>query len=160
MHCRASTAGLQGEIPRPRQRPKPTQVTEVTVAVRRKGKFLLYRRPPGGRWAGLWDFPRFPLLEGESPSVDDAAKLPAWLTKQIQREFGVAVDVEGRWAKMSHTVTRYRIQLHCFVAAYRSGRLLRKVETEWVEPGAFVDYPLSVTGRKFANVVRKRTLLK
>ena len=46
-------------------------VREAAVVVRRGGRVLLLLRPEGGRWAGLWDFPRF-ALDGHS---DSAAEL-------------------------------------------------------------------------------------
>ena len=60
-HCRAFVEGTQAAIPQLATRPVITDVVEVSVAVRQGKKYLLRRRPPGERWAGLWDFVRFAL---------------------------------------------------------------------------------------------------
>jgi hypothetical protein len=55
---------------------------------------------------------------------------------------------------MRHSVTRFRITLLCFVAEYVSGELSpASGEFRWVAPEQFGDYPLSVTGRKFARLL-------
>ena len=59
--CRAFAAGLQSRIPPPRRKAARKAVREAAVVVRRRGRVLLLQRPEGGRWAGLWDFPRFPF---------------------------------------------------------------------------------------------------
>src|SRR5262249_2299903 len=57
--CAAFASGCQDEIPLRAVRPAPTPVTEIAVAVHRDGRYLMLKRPPGERWAGLWDFVRF-----------------------------------------------------------------------------------------------------
>ena len=60
--CPTQAHGWQQEIPRAKRRPDYEQVHETAVVVRRRGKVLLRRCGPDERWAGLWDFPRFPRL--------------------------------------------------------------------------------------------------
>ena len=71
--CRANREGRQGEIPRPKAKRRIEAVREAAVLVRRRGRVLLVRWPEGRRWAGLWDFPRFPLSRrkpgGDPPRV-------------------------------------------------------------------------------------------
>lgn len=44
------------------ERPIPV----VAAVVRRDGRYLLCRRPPGKRHGGLWEFPGGKLLDGET----------------------------------------------------------------------------------------------
>ncbi len=62
--CTAFRDGTQHTIPNAARRPEITDMTEVAVIVRSGGRFLLRRRSAGERWAGLWDFPRFPIEAG------------------------------------------------------------------------------------------------
>ena len=76
--CLAYQQGLQETIPRQRAKPAVELCHEAALIVRCKDRVLVRHIPPGERWAGLWDFPRFSL-----PSVlaeaDDASPGQAWL---------------------------------------------------------------------------------
>ena len=70
--CRALAEQAQAEIPAPKRRPEITETREAYVAIEYAGLYLIYRRPEGQRWAGLWDFPRFelpPNVSGERGGV-------------------------------------------------------------------------------------------
>ncbi len=64
--CRALAEQAQAEIPIPKPRPEITETREAYVAIVSSGRYLIYRRPEGQRWAGMWDFPRFELSTHES----------------------------------------------------------------------------------------------
>jgi A/G-specific adenine glycosylase len=143
--CRAFQAGRQRELPRLARRPAITAVTEAAVAVRHRGRFLLRRRPPGERWAGLWDFPRFALNDG----VCSESALIAGVREQT----GLTIAPDDEIAQFQHGVTRYRITLRCFTATVRSGKVKSGGELAWSRSSEFASYPLSVTGRKFATLL-------
>lgn len=148
--CAAFAAGLQREIPQAPQRPEPTAVTELTVAIQRQGTFLLYRRQPGERWAGLWDFPRYAWEAQTSAHANGGP----WLEEILQSQLGIKAAVGKLVTEMRHSVTRFRITLLCFVAEYIAGKVPSAPgEYRWVAPEQFSDYPLSVTGRKFARLL-------
>ncbi|HET6423940.1 MAG TPA: A/G-specific adenine glycosylase [Planctomycetaceae bacterium] len=141
--CVAFQAGQQNEIPRPVVRPVITEVTEATVAIHRRGEFLLRQRAPGERWAGLWDFPRYP--------VDDDAGVVGTIADGVRAQTGLTIALGDEIATFKHGVTRYRITLRCFAASVEKGRLHRDDSLRWVAPRDFPQFPLSVTGRKFAQ---------
>lgn len=161
--CRAFAEGTQEQIPRPADRPKITAVTEATVAVSKGEAYLLRRRGDGERWAGLWDFPRFSvdgvrlpasLRNGASPrSQKIPRKLQQSLENGILETTGIAAEVESLVTEIRHGVTRYRIRLLCLLADYRSGSFDGREDLRWVTPREFSQYPLSVTGRKFARLL-------
>jgi len=165
-HCRAFAEGTQAAIPRPVTRPAITDVVEVSVAVRRGKKYLLRRRPPGERWAGLWDFVRFSLprrmgtparpasLHSSLDPKPDGQECPSSDIVAVVREHtSLKVELGSQLAELKHGVTRYRITLKCFRAEVVSGELRTGGEWEWVSSKDFGDYPLSVTGRKFAKLL-------
>jgi A/G-specific adenine glycosylase len=147
--CLARQAGLETEIPVPKRKPAIESRHEAALIVRRRGRVLLLRRPEGGRWAGLWDFPRYPV-DAEHP-----AGLAQELTGHVRRQLGIAVKVGDRIATLRHGVTRFRITLDCYEARYLSGAGTapgeRPVETRWLRPDELGDYPLSTTGRKLCR---------
>jgi A/G-specific adenine glycosylase len=146
--CRAFAEGVQLDTPaaRPKQAFEPRH--EAALIVRRRGRVLLRRCPDGGRWAGLWDLPRF-QLDAEQP-----AAIAAELRQKLRRETGVVAE-PGRLLKtLKHGVTRFRITLDCFEARWQSGPTGKPPSTElrWLRPAELADYPLNATGRKLAGL--------
>jgi A/G-specific adenine glycosylase len=147
--CRAVAEGSQESIPMKAVRPQITNIAEAAVAVHRKGRYLLRRIPDGQRWAGLWDFVRFPLDDHSASKPPGRSEISSRLTEAS----GLVAEIGPRLAKINHSVTRYRIQLFCFPATYHSGDTPRTSTYRWVSPKQFADYPLSVTGRQFADLL-------
>ncbi len=161
--CRAFAEGAQHVIPAPRSRPDVVGVVDAGVTVCRRGRYLLRRRGPDERWAGLWDFPRFPL-NGEAQHMREplpaGAPAPPRVERRLRDEVrqltGVDVEVQGLLTELRHSVTRYRIRLLCFRAEHCGGRLKRSEELRWLRPREFDDVPLSVTGRKLARLLAEK----
>ncbi len=166
--CRAHAEGTQALIPRPAERVPLTDVTEASIAVRRKESYLLRRRSEGERWAGLWDFPRFELSQEEvihssapkqktgrllEQKLHQAARIR--LQDQIKDLTGIESEIGELLAEIRHGVTRYRIHLLCFQGRFRKGAPQDEQRVRWVSVRDFADYPLSTTGRKFATLLAR-----
>jgi A/G-specific adenine glycosylase len=149
--CRARQLGRQQEIPRAKPRTKFEELTEAAVLIRRRGYVLVIQWPEGGRWAGLWDFPRFAV------SGRTEAEIRRELIEQVRRMTGAEI-VPGEHRKtLRHGVTRYRITLHCYDAACASHDGVGEILVQkWVRPGKLADLPLSSTGRELAGLVAPR----
>ncbi|MEN6498735.1 MAG: A/G-specific adenine glycosylase [Thermoguttaceae bacterium] len=147
--CHARAEGLQTSIPAPKPKPVSEDRHEVALIVRRRGRVLLVRRPDGGRWAGLWDFPRFEVhAEHEAALRDELIAL-------VQQQTGVTIQPGQRLATLKHGVTRFRITLDCHEAAYVSGadKTHDGVEMRWLRPAELAEYPLNTTGRKLSHLL-------
>ena len=144
--CKAYNTGRQNEIPRKSAPPATTKVQESAVVIRREGKVLLIQRPAIGRWAGLWEFPHGPLMEGESHEETAV---------HLAREVGMEIDLGPELVTMTHTITRYHITLVCFAAEYRRGEFTSSYipQAAWVEPDRLGDYPVSSPQRRLAREV-------
>jgi A/G-specific adenine glycosylase len=139
-HCRALAKNLQQAIPPPPRKTRYEDLAEVAVVVRRRGRVLLRQCQPDERWAGLWDFPRFPA------SQDVAAGVLS-LT-------GVTIAAPRRITSLKHGVTRFRITLEVFEAQHVSSprRSTHGTSpTRWVTLGELTELPLCVTGRRIAG---------
>ena len=112
--CKARQTGLQEVIPGKISRVKYEDRTEYAMVVGRGGsstlppgkrsaRFLVRIIPDGGRWAGLWDFPR--TTDAVYPSAAAAAS-------GLSDEIGMEISPGKRIATIRHAVTRYRIKLH------------------------------------------------
>jgi A/G-specific adenine glycosylase len=72
------------------------------------GRVLIAQRPLRGLWGGLWEFPRVVCAAGEAPV--EAAARAAREVVELEATIGAPVG------KIKHSVTRYRITLHGFLA--------------------------------------------
>jgi A/G-specific adenine glycosylase len=145
--CRARAEQAQAEIPPLQVKPAPEARHEAALVIRRGRKVLLLECPHGGRWAGLWDFPRYRVH-----SQTDA-DLPAELAEAVRNETGMVVRPGRRLATFKHSVTRFRITLDCYEAGYVSGPAGRTElrSMQWLEPTQLDGYPLCTTGRKICR---------
>jgi A/G-specific adenine glycosylase len=143
--CNALEKGLQDRIPQPKAKPKIEEVREAAVVVRRRGRVLLVKRGDGGRWAGLWDFPRFPL-ETEHPAARRKE-----LIEGVRRLTGVTIAPGELLQTLRHSVTRFRITLECYAGEYVSLACESpSPQVKWVQIAELSKYPLNTTGRNIA----------
>jgi A/G-specific adenine glycosylase len=147
--CPTYAKGLQEQVPVGKQKPNIENVREAAVVVQRRKQVLLMRRGEGGRWAGLWDFPRFELSKGEEESLE------VELANKLKTMTGVVARPRQLLTTLKHGVTRFRITLDCHLADYVSAarRPPAEAELRWIEPADLEQYPLSVTGRKLSRLV-------
>ncbi|MHB1033627.1 MAG: A/G-specific adenine glycosylase [Pirellulales bacterium] len=147
--CPTNLQGLQAVIPPAARKPPIEAVREAAVVVYRRGRVLVLQNAPGQRWAGLWDFPRFPVAAGNGPATRDE------LVSGVQRLTGVLVEPGERLTTIKHSVTRFRITLDCHRAEYVAGsrRNNGQVPFRWLKPAELEDYPLSTTGRKIGQLL-------
>jgi A/G-specific adenine glycosylase len=144
--CRANQQGRQQEIPRRAKKPRIQPVHEAAVLVRKGGRVLLLRWPEGRRWAGLWDFPRFPIF-GRTPG-----EVRREVVQNVRDLTGVRVSPGRRVHTLTHSVTRFRITLDCFEADYLSpAKAASPLENRWLRPAEIEAYPLSSSGRKLTR---------
>jgi A/G-specific adenine glycosylase len=145
--CAARRHGLQEEIPTRSEVAPPVDVRESAAVVRRGARVLLARRPPQGRWAGMWEFPHGPLADGETYEAA-AARLVGELT-------GLEAEVGDELLTVKHGVNRFRITLVCFEAAHRRGRFLSRFYecAVWAKPDQLASYPVSAPQRRLARLL-------
>jgi A/G-specific adenine glycosylase len=149
-YCEARARGLQGQIPRRPPEPVVEQVSEAAVVVRKGPAVLLVQRPAQGRWAGLWEFPHTALKDAED---HEAA------AQRLLAELGIEARLATELTTIRHSVTRFRITMVCFEAAYRSGRFRSAFHQacKWLRPTVLKRYPVSAPQRRLAELlVRQR----
>jgi len=147
--CAANANGLQGEIPRPKTRTVYTELREAAIVVRRRRRVLLRQCGAGERWAGLWDFPRFPL------QTAGPLRARREIINKLRSQTGVTCAPGPVVRVIKHGVTRFRITLECYEAAYVAGRpkSASGSPVRWIQLDDLPTLPLSTTGRKIAILV-------
>ncbi|MCH9654625.1 MAG: A/G-specific adenine glycosylase [Planctomycetes bacterium] len=91
------------------------------------------------------------------------------LERYLLEQAGVRASVKNFAAEIRHSVTRYKIRLLCFVAHVESidnkqlatdrQKNNHQSTYQWVTVDELEEYPLSVTGRKFARLLAETNLL-
>ncbi len=147
--CGARLQGLVEELPRMRAKAPSTPVREAAIVIRRGGRVFIRRRSEGERWAGLWDFPRFPLTSEQDAGVSEE------LVVRTRELTGMTILPGDHLATLKHGVTRFRITLECFAAKVVAGRPKKSLQDHcgWVRPAELADYPLSTTGRIISRLL-------
>jgi A/G-specific adenine glycosylase len=145
--CRAHQLGCPEQIPARAPAPPVVRVREAAVVVWRGRRVLLVQRPAGGRWAGLWEFPHAPLVDGEAHE-DAATRLLADLT-------GVEARLGPELLTVRHGITRYQITLTCFEAEHTAGEFTpgAYVAGRWLAAEDLATYPVSSPQRRLAQAL-------
>jgi A/G-specific adenine glycosylase len=146
--CVARRLELEEKLPRVTRKLDYTEVREAAVIVEKDKRILIRQCGPDERWTGLWDFPRF-ALDSEGPIFARKEVI-----SKVGEQTGVTCAPRGVFHTLKHGVTRFRITLDCYRADYVSGRVRSPVR--WMKPAEFADLPLSVTGRKIAEILASR----
>ena len=156
-YCKASSLGLQEVIPGKVKQLKYENRKEyafVIPSLERSGdgkeaRYLIRSLPEGGRWAGLWDFPR--TTEQNYGNVGDASQA-------LSDEAGLRLEVKKKLLTIQHAVTRFRIKLNVYSAKCELPRNSGlKISQPWrlATLREMKDLPMSVTGRKIADYLAK-----
>jgi A/G-specific adenine glycosylase len=144
--CRARLVDAQHEIPRPKAPKQYTEIREAAVVVHKNGSVLMRQCAPGERWAGLWDFPRF-AIEAEGPLFAEDE-----IVNKLRTQTGIICAPRAVVKTLRHGVTRFRITLDCYSAAYVAGRI--RLNTRWVTLNSLPSLPLNSTARRIARFVQ------
>ena len=156
--CAARLSGKENVIPIPTRPTKFTDVNEAALIIRNRGRILLRRCEEQERWAGLWDFPRFPVTKSSVRLQAKGAKRTRELLAGASDLVGLPIELGEHIETFKHGVTRYRITLDCYEAKLAVSSKRRKPfgETKWVAVNQLEDIPLSATGRKISQLLVNR----
>lgn len=138
-HCGAHAAGLQAQLPEPRERRAPVSVTVAAALIEQRGRVLLVRRDEGRLLGGLWEVPQTGL---ESRGRRD-------LVEELRARHGLEVEIGARVHTTRHAITFRRITVEAYAARLlgpppRSGTR----RFAWVAPSDLEELPLSSLTRK------------
>ena len=138
--CRAAAAGLQQTIPPPRKsRPIPT-LARWTICVHYQNRWLLERRPPTGRWAGLWQFPTFEALDARPTA------------RSIGLIVGLRIARLRKIGQFRHALTHRRYLFTAFTATAPS--TVKFTNRRWIRLRDLDRFPLSRPQLKIAEMLR------
>jgi A/G-specific adenine glycosylase len=145
--CVARQLGRQEEMPARTTAPETTYIREAAVVVWRGPRVLLVQRPAGGRWAGLWEFPHGPLVDGEAHEE---------AVQRLLRELtGLEARLGPELLTLRHGITRFHITMTCFEASHAAGafRSTFYAAGRWLLPAELAAFPVSSPQRRLARLL-------
>jgi len=143
--CRAARSGRQEVIPKPRRR-ATKRVEAVVAVIEDRGRFLIQRRPPGGSFGGLWEFPGGKVEPGEGP-------LSA-LRREVREEVGTEVADVRFLATVVHAYTQFRVTLRVYCCRPAGRVPAEGPGRKWVSLAGLGRYPLPSGSVKIVSVLR------
>jgi len=160
-YCNAYILGIQDEVAGTSAPTRTTAVHELAIVIRRRRAVLLLRRAEGGRWAGMWDFPRIDVTQelARAERHSNPSPSPDRVEESVRRSLGLPIRLGSHFLRFRHTVTRFRITVDCFLAelvsADKTPARVKPIEpgwsdATWLEPSALEHIPLSSPGRRIA----------
>ena len=132
--CRARAEGMQDRLPNKSRRPPVPHYQIGVGVVWKKGKVLIARRPSSGMLGGLWEFPGGKQMAGEP--------IRECVRREVEEELNVDVDVGRHMATVDHAYSHFKVTLHFYECAHRSGRpkALGCSAWKWIKPGEIRRY--------------------
>jgi A/G-specific adenine glycosylase len=127
-NCKALRLGLQEKLPVKKKKERTPHFHIGAGVIWHQGKILISQRPLKGLLGGLWEFPGGKQEPGES--------LPETVRREIEEELGIQVEVGKKSAEVDHAYSHFKITLHAYHCAYKSGnvRALGVKAWRWVRP--------------------------
>jgi A/G-specific adenine glycosylase len=146
--CQAYKKGLQERFPPKRKSRKIEEIRTVLGILVDNGKTYIQKRPLGGLWGGLWEFPGGKIEPGESP--EEA------LYREIQEELGVEIIIIGREKDIRHAYTRFRVILSPYLCQLKGSDPLipQAAEMRWVLPEELHRFAFPAANRKIIQVLK------
>lgn len=166
--CCSFRSGQQHEIPRLPPKKRMTDVTEVAFVLCRGRKVLMKQYEDGERWAGLWDFVRFPISADDGDQLlslpcQEVARQPSLFADEAtplavrtaEQHIGLQIADPVLLKQIRHTVTRYRIRLLCIQSKNVKGTVDPDHGFSWQPLERLGELPLSTTARTIAELLQK-----
>ncbi len=140
-HCMAAEDSDPESYPvrEPARIRKPKAVSLVVAIFVHERKMLVRRRPRGGLWSGLWEFPTVELPVGAQPLR---------YVRRLAREMGVVIlKRTTKVAEVRHTLTHRSL---CFQIYTSSAKPVNEttINTRWVSARNFQRLPVSTAHRR------------
>lgn len=146
--CEARARGIQDRIPTKPPAKRIPHRHVVAAAIRKNGRYLLGKRPPGGMLGGLWEFPGGKVEPGETH--EEA------LIREIREELSIEIRVLGHAASVEHAYSHLTVTLHLYLCEQTGGRpqALYHSALKWVPRQQFDRYSFPAANLKFFEVLK------
>lgn len=145
-HCMTGSNG--GRLPGTKSPPKVESLNVLVALIESENRLLMRRRPVGGLWSGLWEFPS---LDGEWRDVSSGFR-----TLAENHQLNIP-DRPKRLGLVRHELTHRRIRFHVYTVQL-DGSAGRRRSARWVTEEAIKRLPVSTAHRRIHRLWLDRRL--
>lgn len=149
--CEALHAGVVFQRPVSGKTVRYTQTEVVTGVLVSDGKVFIQKRPPGGTWAGLWEFPGGSIEKGET--AEQA------LVREYAEELNFKVKPLDKLTVIRHGYTRFKVALHCYLCRFDGPavepRLGAALDYRWASVSELDDFAFPSAHRKLIDLLKR-----
>ena len=119
----------------------------VVLVFRKRGRYLVARRPPKGLLGGLWELPSGEVQAGESHATA--------FRRVAQETLGVEAKSDGLCATLQHAYSHFRAEYNAYRGEILRGNPEAMAHTEicWLGPADMPAYPFSKAHAKILDTV-------
>ncbi len=145
--CRAKRTRRVDRLPVVAARRATPHRTVVAAAIRRRGRYLVGKRRPGGMLAGLWEFPGSTVTDGDAHEHA--------LAHIVRETTALNVNVREALGAVDHAYTHFRITLHLYACDEVRGRARSDHydRLRWVAPRELDDLALPASDRRLVGAL-------
>ena len=174
--CRALRLGQVEQFPEKKTRPETIRIEAALGIILMKEKVLVQKRPAGGLFGGMWEFPggkirgtvrakeqRAKQGRPYSPTLHahtSSRELPPGespeeaVIREVREETGLRVQVCEKLGLFTHTYTRFRVKLHVFICKRKAGTLTN-LEARWVTLEELEALPMPSANRRIVRALEE-----
>ena len=146
-YCAAHARGTVDQRPVRRTKAAVPHHEIVIAVIHKRGRYLLGKRPDGGLLGGLWEFPGGKIERGENHAQA--------LQREAREELGIRISVGELVASVSHAYSHFRVTLHVYRCAHRTGTPKPNAHTKlrWTSPSEFARFAFPKANHKFLHLL-------
>lgn len=146
-YCLAFANGMQERLPIRREKKTVPHHEIVVGAVKKRGRYLLGKRPDNGLLGGLWEFPGGKVRPGEPHELA--------LAREMEEEIGIEVKIGGLLASVTHAYSHFRVTLNVYRCEHIAGAPQSNAHTavKWVPKAHFDRYAFPKANHKFLHLL-------
>jgi A/G-specific adenine glycosylase len=146
--CRAHRRKAVARFPRRSPAKQIPCIEVVACLLRRRGRYLVGKRPSRGLLGGLWEFPGGKREPGET--LEETAR------REIREELAIEIETLEPLCVVQHAYSHFRIVLHAFLCRPQGGGIRRHAHEQlrWLHPAQFDEVAFPAADRKIIRMLK------
>lgn len=144
--CEIRRCGDPATLPKKSPRAAVLEVRHVVAVIRAEDSYLMVKRPLGGLWGGLWEFPNHPCADSRKRKLT---------LGRLLAQYGLhSIPGATESGTLSHRLTHrlMRFDIFTITLAPDDAPLALPPNARWIGPGKLQKLPMSTACRKMLSL--------